>query len=102
MTLFLDRSQVMIALISGHYLRSKVCIEELSLGIALQCQGATKRVWPIVIEPLKESLPWLKLISPVECFDEPSLQKENSSLSVLCKNILQDIHGKPIFILLHA
>ena len=79
----------MIALISGHYLRSKVCIEELSLGIALQCQG-TARVWPIIIETLSENLPWLKSISPVECLE----QQDCSSLSGLCKNILKDIHGK--------
>ena len=80
----------MIALISGHYLRSKVCIEELCVGIALQHRG-TAKVWPILIEPLAEDLSWLKLIQPVECFEEP-FQQECPSLSGLCKNILKDIH----------
>ena len=81
----------MIALISGHYLRSKVCIEELSLGIALQCKG-TAKLWPILIEPLSENVPWLGMILPVQCFEQES-QQECSSLSSLCKHILKDIHG---------
>ncbi|XP_028416557.1 uncharacterized protein LOC114540636 [Dendronephthya gigantea] len=87
----IERSKVMIALISGHYLSSKVCIEELSLAIALQCQG-TAKIWPVVIEPLSKNLPWLKLISPVQCFVQPSTGNF-PGIGGLCKNILKDINA---------
>lgn len=92
MIYFTERSKVMIALISGHYLSSKVCIEELSLAIALQCQG-TAKIWPVVIEPLSENLPWLKLISPVQCFIQPSAENF-PGIAGLCKNILKDVNGE--------
>lgn len=81
----------MIALISNYYLRSKVCVEEFSLAVALQLQG-TSKVWPLVIESLDENMEWLHLLSPVECFIETS-EKGNFTLSSVFKSILRDIRG---------
>lgn len=94
----LDNSKSMIALVSNDYLLSKVCMEEFSLSLALQQQNNC-RVLPLIIEPLKENMEWLSLLSPVKCFEEHAKNKVHAITGV-CKNIVRELEleeqpGKP-------
>ena len=81
----------MVALISNDYLRSKVCMEELSLAIELERRGDCK-IYPLLIESPEEKIDWLNLLSPIQCFDKLT-EEEKSGISGVCKKIIRDIKG---------
>lgn len=84
----------MIGLISGDYLRSKVCVEEFSLSMVLQQQHNSKLL-PLIIEPLIESIEWLSLLSPLKSFQETP-EKESTVIADVCKQIVRELKGKNI------
>lgn len=88
---FSECSKFVIALISKDYLNSKVCIEELCLSIVLQLQNNCK-IWPLVIEPLEESIEWLDTLSPLNCY-KGSGEERNISISLVCNEFLAALKG---------
>lgn len=90
----IDCSKSVIALVSNDYLQSKVCNEEMCLSIALQLQRRCK-ILPILIEPLKNNVDWLDMLSPVICYTVGEEETNTSvAFDVVCNQFLSAFEGK--------
>lgn len=90
---FLDASRSTIALLSPHYIKSKVCYEEFCLSHALFVdKDRCMDIVSLLVEPVQQLPLWCQQPLPVDC---ASLHVDTDEVvSSVCADLVKRLNGK--------